>query len=135
MLDSSPSATPVLAAPDLDPGLLEPPGRPALPAFPVHGLPSAWARWLGDTAHDIGAPVDYVALGLLAAVACVTGAGIVAAPRRTWREPLVLWLALVGASGSGKSPALAAARRLVEPIDAADGTLGARRQRLVCEAS
>ena len=47
----------------------------------------------------------------------MTGAGIEAEVNLGWREPVVLWSALVGVPSSGKSPALAAARRLIEPIE------------------
>ena len=101
---------------EIDPSLLES-GREDIPVFPVHVLPTAWAQWVSDTAESTGAPIDYVAQGLLASVAAVTGAGIEAEVNLGWREPVVLWSALVGVPSSGKSPALAAARRLIEPIE------------------
>src|SRR5262249_31649903 len=100
---------------EIDPSLLEG-GRGDIPVFPVHVLPAAWAQWASDPAETTGAPVDYVVQGLLACVAAVSGAGIEAEVNLGWREPLVLWSALVGLPSSGKSPALAAARRLIEPI-------------------
>ena len=101
---------------EIDLSLLES-GREDIPVFPVHVLPTAWAQWVSDTAESTGAPLDYVAQGLLASVAAVSGAGIEAEVNLGWREPLVLWSALVGVPSSGKSPALAAARKLIEPIE------------------
>jgi hypothetical protein len=96
---------------------LSSPVAKALPAFPIERLPGAWAAWARETAACAGAPVDYVALGLFAAVAAIAGAGVRAAPLPKWREPLVLWQCAVGGSGSGKSAALAATRGLIEALD------------------
>ncbi|GEP55354.1 hypothetical protein RSO01_25200 [Reyranella soli] len=101
---------------EIDPSLLEDPTTNA-PGFPLHLLTPKWAGWIRETAHAASAPPDYVALGLFGAVAAVSGAGVVAQVHQGWLEPLVLWLALVGNPSSGKSPALAAARRLLGPIE------------------
>ena len=102
--------------PEIDASLLED-VRGAVPAFPIGLLPPAWARWVGDTAQSTGTPVDYVAQGLLAAVAAVCGAGVQVRVTPAWFEPMVLWQALVGSPSSGKSPALAAVRRLLGEIE------------------
>lgn len=90
--------------------------RGDLPQFPLHVLSEVWQRWARDAAESAGAPVDYVAQGLFACVSAVTGAGVLVEVTPGWREPLVLWQMLVGAPSSGKSPALAMARRLLDPI-------------------
>src|SRR5258708_5270000 len=85
-----------------------------------HELASAVPRdkrraWVERSAQ-VFTPVDYYAQGLLAAVAAACGGGIVVPVTPQWSEPLLLWQALVGPASSGKSPALAAARRLVDGI-------------------
>jgi hypothetical protein len=100
----------------IDQHVLESP-RGRIPQFPLHVLPSAWSKWVQDAAQSAGAPTDYVAHGLLASVAAVTGAGVLVEPTPGWREPLVLWLALVGNPSAGKSPALSASKRLVDAIE------------------
>jgi len=102
---------------DIDPSLLEG-ARGEIPVFPVHIFPAEWRQRVQDTAAAAGAPADYVGQGLLACVAAVAGAGVIAEVRPGWREPTILWQALVGAPSSGKSPALGAARRLLDPIEA-----------------
>ena len=92
-------------------------GRGAVPEFPVARLPQPWRDWVADTARSVGAPADYVAQAVLGAVAGVCGAGVLARVTPSWSEPLVLWQALLGGPSSGKSPALAAVRRLLDPID------------------
>src|SRR5437764_1386106 len=62
--------------------------------------------------------IDYTAQGLLAAVSAVCGSRFVVGVTAQWREPLVLWQALVGAPLTGKTPALVAARRLLASVTA-----------------
>jgi hypothetical protein len=102
--------------PEIEPALLED-GRGPVPAFPLGVLPPDWARWVEDTAQSGGAPVDYVAQGVLGAVAALCGAGVLALVTVGWAEPMVLWQALVGWPSSGKSPALAAVRRPLGEIE------------------
>ncbi len=102
--------------PEPDLALLEE-GRPALPDFPLQALPPFWSAWAGETAHSVGAPVEYVVQALLASVAGVCGAGVVARLAEGWDEPLILWLALVGGPSSGKTPALDAQRRALVAIE------------------
>ena len=92
--------------------------RLSVPAFPLELLSPFWRDWVRDTAHSAGAPVDYVALSLLAAVAGLGGAGAVVRIGPRWAEPLVLWQALVGPASSGKSPAMASVRALLATIEA-----------------
>jgi hypothetical protein len=104
------------AWPEPDLSLLDA-GRPALPDFPLDCLPPWWRLWAADTAHAVGAPVDYVVQALLAAVAGLCGAGVVARLSDSWDEPLILWQALVGGPAHGKTPALAALRRALAAVE------------------
>jgi hypothetical protein len=120
--------------PGLDASLLQD-GRSAVPEFPVALLPRPWRDWVVDTARSAGAPSDYVAQAVLGAVAGVCGAGVAVQVTPSWSEPLVLWQALLGGPSSGKSPALAAVRRLLDPIeDALRGDDGKRHGRHVARA-
>jgi hypothetical protein len=102
--------------PEIDASLLED-GRAAVPPFPVDLLPQPWRDWVSDTARSTGAPADYVAQAVLAAVAGLCGAGVAVRISPVWVEPMVLWQALVGGPSSGKSPALAPVRRLLAAIE------------------
>lgn len=102
--------------PELDTSLLED-ARPRVPAFPLQLLPDEWRQWIDDTAQSVGAPVDYVAQGVFAAVAALCGAGVRIRVTPGWSESLVLWLALVGAPSSGKSPALSSVREQLAQIE------------------
>ncbi len=87
--------------------------------FPLEHLTPGWRQWVADTAQSAGTSPDYVAMGLFAAVTAVCGAGVNVRVTAGWREPLVLWLALVGSPSSGKSPALASVRALLGQIEVA----------------
>ncbi len=102
--------------PKIDPALIQG-GRGKVPPFPVQVLSPAWREWVFTTAEGTGAPIDYVAQGLLACVAGVTGCGVQAEATASWREPLVLWMAAVGAPSTGKTPALTAARQLIDAVE------------------
>jgi len=97
-------------------------GRPSVPAFPLEVLPPLWRDWARDTGRAAGAPVDYVALSLITAVAGLAGAGVRVQAGPGWQEPLVLWQALLGGASSGKSPAIASLRAILATLDAASGT-------------
>ncbi len=110
------SAEAQAAWPEPDRSLLED-GRPVLPAFPLDVLPQPWRDWVSESAAGAGAPVDYVAQAVLAAVAGLCGAGVTACVTPSWAEPLVLWQALVGAPSAGKTPALDAIGRPLASVE------------------
>lgn len=91
--------------------------RASVPTFPLDLLPSPWRDWISGTARATDAPVDYVAQAVLAAVAGMSGAGVWIRITSAWVEPLLLWLAVVGAPSTGKSPALASVRRLLTTLE------------------
>jgi len=91
--------------------------RGEIQPLPMEVFPPAWRAWIEDTAQGAGAPVDYVALALLASTAAVVGCGMRVRAIATWHEPLILWVAVVGGPSTGKSPALGAARRLLDRIE------------------
>lgn len=93
-------------------------GQREVPALPTGQIFSpATAGWIQHAAESVGAPADYVALGLLGAVTGICGAGVLVQATGQWSEPLVLWLAAIGAPSAGKTPALASARALLEAIE------------------
>jgi hypothetical protein len=108
--------------------------RAAVPAFPLALLPQPWRDWAGDAARSSAAPVDYVVQAMLAAAAGLGGRRVLVIPTPGWQEPLRLWLAAVGAHSTGKSPALAAVRRLLLSLEkelAATGDGGESRRQIV----
>jgi hypothetical protein len=122
VLDALPTApfAPMSASssqwPEIDPSLLEE-RRGVLPPFPTDLMPLPWRTWLTDTAASAGAPIDYAAQALFAAVSGLCGAGAAVRVTSTWQEPLVLWQLAVGRVSSGRSPARASTRRMLATIE------------------
>jgi hypothetical protein len=91
--------------------------RRAAPPFPLEVFAESWRPWVEGHAQS-STCIDYTAQGLLAAVTAVCGSRFVVDVTPHWREPLVLWQALVGAPSTGKTAALVAARRLLGHVTA-----------------
>ncbi|KAA0122230.1 DUF3987 domain-containing protein [Methylobacterium sp. P1-11] len=87
-------------------------GRRSPPAFPLHLLGS-WAGWCERKAKGASAPVDYVAVALLASVGATIANVRWPQAGTAWSEPPVLWCAEVGPPSSSKSPSMDAAFNLV----------------------
>ncbi|MBU2962098.1 DUF3987 domain-containing protein [Citreicella sp. C3M06] len=83
------------------------------------GVYGPWASWLTTAAEVKGAPVDYVALGLLTTASAAIGNSRWFSPWNGWTEPPVLWAMLVGDPSAGKSPALDAVADPVKDIERA----------------
>ena len=109
---------PATAWPSLDPSLLGD-ARSKPPAFPLHVLPGRWRAWIEASSRLFGSP-DYLAHCLLGGVAGVGGAGIRIEVASHWREPLLLWQALVGGPSSGRSAVFARMRALLDAIEPAE---------------
>lgn len=92
--------------------------------FPAPTMPTAmfgdlWPL-VSDLAEGAGAPVDYVALGMIATAASLIGAKRRVQPFESapqWQEPCVLWVAPVGDPSSNKSPAIDAATGPLRSIE------------------
>ncbi len=88
-----------------------------MPAFPLDLLPEPWSGWVSAAAQSADAPADYVAQAVLATAAGVSGSRVWISISDGWMEPLQLWLAVVGAPSTGKSPALTLVGRLVVALE------------------
>lgn len=100
-----------LSWPEPDLSLLGTGRRPA-PAFPLHLL-GPWAGWCERKAKGASAPVDYVAVALLASVGAAIANVRWPQAGTGWAEPPLLWCAEVGPPSSSKSPSMDAAFGLV----------------------
>jgi hypothetical protein len=79
-----------------------PPYRP----FPVKALPESVAAYVGLAAQALGCDPAFVALPALSALAAMIGTSRTIRLKSTWTEPSVVWSAIIGESGTLKSPAL-----------------------------
>lgn len=87
------------------------------PEFPTHLLGSELASACVSLAEAKGTPVDYVAGGVLAVAAGLIGNARWAETWEGWREPIALWVGLVGGPSSSKSPALDPALSVAREIE------------------
>ena len=79
--------------------------------FPVDALPEPFKGFVNIGAKAIGCDASYVALPLLAAAGSVIGNARRIQLKPGWTEPAVIWTAIVGESGTMKTPAFGLALR------------------------
>ena len=91
--------------------------RGALPDFPAGVLSAKCEEWLARAAHGAGVTHGHVAVPLLATVASLIGTARRIRPSRSWSEPFTLWTAIVGFSGSGKTPGIGVTKRALSWIE------------------
>lgn len=81
--------------------------------FPIDALPDPVGPFVRRAATAIGCDPSYVALPLLTAIAAAIGTTRKLELKAGWTVPSILWGAIVGESGTMKSPALNLATRLI----------------------
>ena len=91
--------------------------RGELPDFPLDALSPAAADWVSRAALGAGVTDDHVAVPLLGIVSSLIGTARRVMPSRSWTEPLTLWTAIVGFSGSGKTPGISATKRALALVE------------------
>ncbi|MFB3105995.1 MAG: YfjI family protein, partial [Pseudomonadales bacterium] len=99
--------------------------EPCIP-FPLRCLPAIVGKFVGAASTAIGCDPAYIALPLLACLARAIGNKRVIRLKRSWTEPAVIWAAIIGKSGTQKTPALQAAtgqllKRQTEAMAAFEG--------------
>jgi hypothetical protein len=77
----------------------------AFQPFPVDALPEPVRAFVVNGARAIGCDVSYLALPLLTAIAAAIGNTRRLELKRGWSVPPILWGAIVGESGTAKTPA------------------------------
>ncbi|MBX3391638.1 MAG: DUF3987 domain-containing protein [Phycisphaeraceae bacterium] len=97
------------------------PDAPAVPAFapfPVDVLPEPIQSFVADAAKSIGCDPSYIALPLLSGLASAIGNTHRIALKRGWAEPAIVWTAIVGESGTMKTPAFKLAMKAIRKAQA-----------------
>ncbi|MHB1991001.1 YfjI family protein [Metallibacterium scheffleri] len=72
-----------------------------------------------DAAEGLGVPLDFLAVPAIVACAAAIGRSVAVRPKvqDRWIERAILWGAVIGRPSSGKSPALAPARRMLARLE------------------
>lgn len=78
----------------------------AFRAFPVHAMPEALATFAREASEAVGCDPSMVALPLLSAAAAAIGNSLQAEVSPDWREPSILWTAVVCEPGDRKTQAM-----------------------------
>ncbi len=92
--------------------------RPAFEAqqfalFPVDALPQPVRGFVAAGAKAIGCDASYVAMPLMTGLASAIGNTRRIQLKRGWTAPAILWVAIVGESGTAKTPAFRLALRAI----------------------
>ncbi len=85
--------------------------------FPVNAIPDPVSRYVQAAGSSIGCDPAFVGLPLLAALAGAIGTSTRIELKPDWQEPAVVWTAIIGDSGTHKSPALKAATYFTDEQD------------------
>jgi hypothetical protein len=91
--------------------------RGELPDFPIDVLTAKWQVWIELAARGAGVTPAHVAVPLIAIASALIGTARRVQASRSWSQPMTLWAALVGASGTGKTPGIDATKRALAWID------------------
>lgn len=113
MVQVAPKPEPARAAPEPLPSSL-----PPVPAFDETLLPDCVRAWCLDIAERASVPLDFAAVPAMVMLGAALGRGIAVSMKEHggWYEHAILWGCVVGRPSSGKSPALAPARRLLDRL-------------------
>lgn len=82
--------------------------------FPTHTLPGPVGEFVVAAAKAIGCDPSFIALPLLACLARAIGNKRVIRLKQTWTEPAIIWAAIIGKSGTHKTPSLQAAMQFLQ---------------------
>src|SRR5262245_11376285 len=91
--------------------------RGSLPAFPMEAVPESLHDWLNRAARGSGTTAAHVAAPLIGIASSLIGTARRIRASRSWSQPTTLWCALVGFSGTGKTPGIDATRKPVGHIE------------------
>lgn len=85
--------------------------------FPTRCLPAQVQAYVRQGAAALDVEEAFIAVPVLASLAAAIGSAAEVQVKPGWREPCVLWVLSIAASGSGKTPAQALAIRPLSEID------------------
>jgi Protein of unknown function (DUF3987) len=91
--------------------------RGDLPEFPIDALSVPCQRWVERAAHGAGVTPAHVAVPLLGIVSSVIGTSRRVMASRSWTQAMTSWTAVVGFSGTGKTPGIDATKRALSQIE------------------
>jgi hypothetical protein len=102
-----------------------------LPEFPLQVFSKNCGDWVERAAYGAGVTVAHVASPLLGIASSVIGTARRVQASRSWSQPCTIWTAVIGYSGSGKTPGLDSVRIPLASVERGlkDKIAGARQSR------
>jgi hypothetical protein len=91
--------------------------RGTLPKFPINVLSAPWQKWVERASHGAGVTIDHVVVPLIGIASSLIGTARRVKSSRSWSEPMSIWTAVVGNSGTGKTPGIAVTQRMLAYIE------------------
>jgi hypothetical protein len=91
--------------------------RGELPDFPLGCLGGPMRAWVQRAADGAGVTAAHVAMPALGIASGLVGIARRVRATSSWLEPLTCWTAIVGASGTGKTPGIDAVKRALAQIE------------------
>jgi hypothetical protein len=91
--------------------------RGELPPFPLNVLSASWQEWATNAAHGAGTTVDHVLVPLFGVASSLVGTARRLQASTSWTQPFTLWIAIVGNSGTGKTPGLNVSQRTLARVE------------------
>src|SRR5215211_151216 len=102
--------------------------RGELPEFPLEVLTDQCRDWVERAAHGAGATPAHVAVPMLSIASGLIGTARRVQASRSWTQPMTFWSAIVGFSGTSKTPGIDAAKRALDVIQRLDRSKIAEQQ-------
>jgi hypothetical protein len=91
--------------------------RGELPDFPLDCLGAPVREWVERAARGAGVTPAHVAVPLLGIASSLIGMARCAKASKSWTQPMTCWTAVVGASGTGKTPGIDTIKRALAQVD------------------
>jgi len=91
--------------------------RGSLPEFPVNRLTPPLQEYIGRASIGAGVTFAHVAVPLLSIASGIIGTARRVRASRSWVEPLSIWSAIVGFSGTGKTPGIGVTKLALTEIE------------------
>ena len=82
--------------------------------FPVNVLPESLQRFVSEVAEAVVCPIDFPAAMALAAISGAIGNTRTVVVKESWEEPTQLYMGIIAAPSSKKSPVL---KKIVAPFE------------------
>jgi hypothetical protein len=74
--------------------------------FPTHVLPELFQKYVKNISGNLSTNIDYPGVSLLSAVSLLSGNATITIPSKDWSTKAIMYSALIGSPGSGKTPAM-----------------------------